>query len=836
MNSGTQRLELLVARVSLWFLLFFGFISVAAVVLVAQHGRTVDAWLRLAIPVSVMASCGLAFALVRRGRPRLGAGMVALTAYLAIVVYVVVGGYGVHSYLLGIFVVLIMVTSLLIGRRAGLWTTAVALATAVILFALERSGLVVDRAAVLSIPVNNILVVYCVLFASVGSVQYVYSKVFHETLRAADEQERRFRQVIDVAPLGQVVHRDNRVLMINRVAAMITGRDAAALTGLNIESFLSSTQHAYLKERMGAARMLAAGQNIAAEYLITDSKGRERLYETLTSPVDFVDGPALLTVMRDVTRERAAAAALVAAKAEADAANRTKSQFLANMSHEIRTPMNAVLGLSELLVDSGLGGAQLRYARNIHNAAGSLLDIINDVLDVSRIEAGHLELANAPFEPRSLVTRVRAMLLPLALAKDLALTAQVGAGVPALLLGDEGRIRQILVNLAGNAIKFTEHGQVAIEVLNDAADAADAAAPVRLRILVSDSGVGIAAEKLATLFRPFVQVDNSDTRRHGGTGLGLYIVRELAQRMGGDVVVRSAAGAGSTFEVSLRLEIAAVVAAPLPPPATARARVAAAPASGARAGLSVLLVEDNEINRMVARAVLEGAGHQVCEAADGAQAVARHATQAFDCVLMDCQMPVMDGLESTRRMRVRELADGAGRTPIIALTANTMEGDRERCLAAGMDDFLSKPYAGSALLEALARATAPAGAPDETCFDARGLEELIRLEAGSPGLLGNLVERFLSSMPTLIACVADSAGAISKDVEIAAHSLKSNCARFGAIRVTELAAQAEHAARSGALDEVRRLGAEIGSEYQRFEVQFKRHAAVAAVMRDAAAP
>ena len=827
MNSGTQRLELLVARVSLWFLLFFGFISVAAVVLVAQHGTAVDAWLRLAIPVSVMASCVLAFALVRRGRPRIGAGMVALTAYFAIVVYVVVGGYGVHSYLLGIFVVLIMVTSLLIGRRAGLWATVVALATAVILFALERNGLVVDHAAVLSIPVNNILVVYCVLFASVGSVQYVYSKVFHETLRAADEQERRFRQVIDVAPLGQVVHRDNRVLMINRVAAMITGRDAAALTGLNIEAFLSSTQHAYLKERMSAARMLAAGQNIAAEYLISDSKGRERLYETLTSPVDFVDGPALLTVMRDVTRERAAAAALVAAKAEADAANRTKSQFLANMSHEIRTPMNAVLGLSELLVDSGLDGAQLRYARNIHNAAGSLLDIINDVLDVSRIEAGHLELARAPFAPRSLVARVRAMLLPLAEAKGLALQTQVGGAVPATLLGDEGRIRQILVNLAGNAIKFTEHGRVAIDVCCEPDGAGDL---VRLRILVTDSGVGIAAEKLATLFKPFVQVDNSDTRRHGGTGLGLYIVRELAQRMGGDVAVRSTPAAGSTFEVTLRLDVAAAAAVSAQPPSSAPAPAMEVPAAGARAGLSVLLVEDNEINRMVASAVLEGAGHQVREAADGAQAVALHAVQAFDCVLMDCQMPVMDGLEATRRIRAHESSHGGRRTPIVALTANTMEGDRERCLAAGMDDFLSKPYASAALLEMLAYVTAAAGGADATCFDARGLEELARLDAESPGLLGNLVSRFLSSMPALIARVADSAGAASKDVEIAAHSLKSNSARFGALRVADLAAQAECAARSGALDELRRLGTEIGGEYARFEVQFRRHAAVAAVL------
>jgi len=395
MNRKAQRLETLIIRVSLWLLVFFGAVSVVAIALVAQHGRSTDAYLRLAIPISVIFSCGLAFALLKRGWARSGVAIVVLTAYLAIFNYVVVGGYGLHSYLLSIFAVLIVITSLLIGRRAGLWAALTAVATAVILFALESTGHMVDQEAVASIPLNNILVVYCVLFASIGSVQFAYSKVFQETLRAADEQELRFRQVLDVAPLGHVVHRDGRVLMINQVAAAITGRAAEALAGMDIEAFVAPDQRARLKKNMSTARGVAAGQNVAAEYLIRDSQGRERLYETLTAPLDFVDGPALLSVLRDVTRERAAAAALLEAKAEADTANRAKSQFLANMSHEIRTPMNAVLGLSELLLDSGLTGTQLRFARNIHNAAGSLLDIINDVLDVSRIEAGHLELARA---------------------------------------------------------------------------------------------------------------------------------------------------------------------------------------------------------------------------------------------------------------------------------------------------------------------------------------------------------------------------------------------------------------------------------------------------------
>ena len=258
--------------------------------------------------------------------------------------------------------------------------------------------------------------------------------------------------------------------------------------------------------------------------------------------------------------------------------------------------------------------------------------------------------------------------------------------------------------------------------------------------------------------------------------------------------------------------------------------------------LSVLLVEDNEINRMVARAVLEGGGHRVTEAADGAQAVTTHAAHAFDCVLMDCQMPVLDGQEATRRIRAHETSAGARRTPIVALTANTMQGDREHCLAAGMDEFLAKPYDSAALLEMVTRVTAgaapaaesPTGVAGDECFDAGGLEGLVRLEEDSPGILGNLVRRFLSNTPGLIAQVAGDAPASVKDTEIAAHSLKSTCARFGAVRVTALAAQAERAARDGALSEAQHLGALIRLAYDQFEVRFRQHPAVAEVIGNGA--
>ncbi len=873
-----RRLEELIGRVTLWLLIFFGAISLVTIATLTPHVNRDDSMSRLAIPLAVIVSSLVALFLQRRGWPRAGAALVIVAAYGAILNYVVSAGYGLHSYSLGIYAVLIVLVSLLLGPGWGLAGSAVALLTVAALYALERNGLMVNPEAVASIPLNNIVVAYGVLFVSMGAILYLFSKTFHESLTAAELQETRLRQMLDIAPLGYAVHRHERVLIINRVAAAITGREAASLTGMDIHGFVTPDQHLYLEQQMQAARAAPAGQIIKGEYRIRDVQGRDRLFETWTSPVDFIDGPALLTALHDITKERAAAAALAEAKTGAEAASQMKSQFLANMSHEIRTPMNAVLGLSELLTGSGLSGEQLKYARNIRNAANSLLDIVNDVLDVSRIEAGRLELMSVRFEPRALLTRVQAMLAPLAEAKGLALDVTVDASVPEALEGDEGRLRQILVNLAGNSIKFTERGRVGIALSaasgraqtdgtsqGAAAAAATATAqPVCLLIRVTDTGVGITKEKLAQLFEPFVQVDDSATRRHGGAGLGLYIVRELAQQMGGGVSAHSTPGTGSRFEVELRMGVPARAAEV----AFAKRRLAATGALalidaplGERA-LSVLLVEDNAINRMVARAILENAGHRVTEAVDGSVAVALHREQTFDCVLMDGQMPVMDGLEATRQIRERESAEGLRHTPIVALTANAMAGERERHLAAGMDDFLAKPYDRAGLMTVISRvmhagvsagqpgaAAGTGGAPTaaaphaaastalaaaqpgaEACFDAQSLEGLVRIEEQSPGLLADLLERFLQSTPALIGQIDGTLPADVKELGMAAHSLKGISGQFGARRVMTLAAQAERAAREGRVAEAHLLGATIRTEFARFEAEFRQHPVVARLL------
>ena len=897
MLRQTPRYEALIIRVSLTLLLCISVIAALAIVFVTQHGRQLDAILRLAIPATVIVSSLAAFALVQRGRARTGVGLVLGASYVSIMVYVIAGGYGLHSYLFAIFSLIIIVASLLIGRGAGVVATLVALATVLTLFALQRNGYVTDVAAVRAIPLPNILTVYCILFAAVGSVQYVYSRVFQDMLLAAGEQETRLRQVMDAAPLGQVVHRDGRVLMINSVAARMAGGAPEALAGAAVRGFIDPEQHAAFDAHMAAARTSAAGHSSAAEFRITDAKGRARLFDTLTTPVDFVDGPALLTVLRDATEERAAAAALAAAKSEAESASRAKSQFLANMSHEIRTPMNAVLGLSEMLAASGLHGTQLNYARTIHQSAGSLLALINDVLDVSRIEEGYLDLDRRPFALAALFDSLRSTLQPLADAKQLIFEITVDAALPSVLSGDASRLRQIALNLAGNAIKFTEHGRVGIEVLAAAHDmpagATGAAAvedrsSVRLVIRVTDTGSGIAPEQQERLFERFVQADGSDTRRHGGSGLGLFIVRELAQRMGGNVTVQSVPGLGSRFEALVILALptpeqhaqhagqAQANEAGAPPSPSLPANTAditaavTAAVTGTGGAMTILLVEDNEINRMVARGMLATAGHRVVEAADGVQALACHAAQQFDCILMDIQMPVMGGIEATRAIRAREQAQAGNPVPIVALTANAMQGDRERFLAAGMNDFLAKPYERANLLLALERAAQPVArhaAPPVTgvpgtrlpdhamspasaasfdaiaVFDAQALDGLIRLDQTSPGLLAKLVVHFVPDAHSLIAELtapttpeltdgeAGTAAASEADQSIAraAHSLNSTCARFGALRAAALARSVEQAVGAGHLDEARRRGAQVRAAFDAFEKLFRQHPAIAAL-------
>ncbi len=383
------------------------------------------------------------------------------------------------------------------------------------------------------------------------------------------------------------------------------------------------------------------------------------------------------------------------AKEQAEAGNVAKAQFLANMSHEIRTPMNGVLGALDLLGRSELTPEQRKLLGTATSSSEGLLTVLNEVLDFSKIEAGRLELVDEPLALHPVLGSVVDLLSPMAQRKGLALTTEFDPSLPARVKGDAGRIRQVLLNLIGNAIKFTDRGRVAVRARRVPGGGEARAALV---VEVEDTGIGIAPEALPRLFTPFFQADQTDRRRFGGTGLGLVISKRLTEAMGGTLEVQSAAGRGSTFRVTLPLE--ALAAAPAAGPAAAAAAPVSDSAQPSLAG-KVLLVEDNAVNRMLAVAMLNKLGIEVTESENGETALQHLERSRFDLVLMDCQMPVMDGFEATREIRMRENGALAARTPIIAVTANAMSGDAERCLQAGMDAYLAKPYTMESLRKAI---------------------------------------------------------------------------------------------------------------------------------------
>ncbi len=600
-------------------------------------------------------------------------------------------------------------------------------------------------------------------------------------------------------------------LMTTDPSGIITdvNKQMEALTGCTRDELIGAPFKSYFTdpERAEAGIKLVLSQKKVTDYELTacarDGKQTVVSYNATT----FYDrGRTLQGVFaaaRDVTERKRVEAELREAKANAESASRTKSDFLASMSYEIRTPMNAIIGIADLLAKTALSPEQDKYVQIFRRAGDNLLNLINDILDLSKVEASQLELERTGFSVKDHLEKVTEMVAGRAREKGLALVCEIAPNVPADLVGDPTRLRQVLINLLGNAIKFTESGEVALRVAPDAGSSV----PTALRFTVSDTGIGIPSEKLGQVFEPFTQADSSTTRRFGGSGLGLTISKRLVELMGGRIWAESTVGKGSVFAFAVPFESWAAADRPTAAPAGTGFN-APLPA------LRILLAEDSPDNCTITVAYLQDTPYRVEIAENGTIACEKFTAGQYDLVLMDRQMPVMDGLTATRTIRAWEQANDRPPTPIIALTASALKGDREMCLAAGCTAYLSKPIKQEVLLQAIKEHSivAPPSSKEE---NSRMDTILVRANPK----FADLIPVFLQNCRKNVIAMLDALDRGDfETVEILGHGMRGAGGSYEFQAITDIGAALEQAAESADTDASRKWVGELSGYLDRVEI------------------
>ncbi len=625
-------------------------------------------------------------------------------------------------------------------------------------------------------------------------------------------------QAVEQSPASVVItDRNGDIEYVNPRFTEVTGYSREETAGQNTRILKSGNlPETYYKEMW---ETILSGKVWKGD-LINKKKDGEEFWESSSiSPIVNSDGEIihLVAVKEDITERKRAEEELLKAKRLAETANQTKSDFLAAMSHEIRTPMNAVLGMTELTLKTELTVEQRDWLETVKESGEHLLGIIDNILDFSKVEAKKMVLDKVDYDLHESIRSVARAMQVQARRKSLFLKTEIAEDTVRYVVGDPGRLRQIMVNLVGNAIKFTEHGGVTIAV----APAEPGSLPIPatdpvVRFSVQDSGIGVPPAKQRAIFESFSQVDGSITRRYGGTGLGLAISKQLVELMGGEVRLHSTPGEGSVFSFTLGLEQG--------DPARTKTKteqdIKAVSRSGLR--LKVLLVEDNMANVKVATAFLNRLGHETVHAPTGINAISLLTINSFDLILMDVEMPEMDGVEATRRIRLGEAGEDKKDVPIIAMTAHAMAGAKDRLLAAGMDDYLPKPVDFHALATLLGEAALEETAPLAT-LEATQLADTVWDREGALDRFGNddllfqaVCADFLQDTPKKLEELRHAADETDPQaVLLLTHTLKANCGTVGANALRSVASTIEEAAKAERPLEIQSLLPVLDQEFEK---------------------